>query len=502
MRRSFLTGLGILEVAIALAVGWVGLRLPTRADVSANFGRVEKVTDGTEQQVRLMREQVSDLRRQDFATKAEQLRLHTRTAAETASRQQVDFRTVEAIAHSLSDVSKGLTLWADTVDAERMKQVSAGLGEAGSFLETGVADPSEKSAADLEKALAGLQKDSNRLATLLRQAPPDLKAAKTIYDGLGSFDTGLEKLTDLVKADRIVAMKEGLAGLETSLSSTADQVEKVSALSYPLVTFNGLRPNIETKPFWPEGEKVADGLKKATKGVKAANQQLDVMAKSLPELEKALNESRKSVTLTRESLGTALKNQAETEKLLKTVPDQTATLAEALPKMGKTLTQALRETKKLRELAAGLKAMQKSLDDTLKGWPEVAQGLKKSAKVLSQAKLQLDEATANRNEYEKAMASSSEIARSLADILPAFTDQLDSRLGQQEASLEQMETGLSEVNQSLPVMEEKTSDLIQMAKWLLYLIGTLVGLHAAYLFTDAARGVAHRATPQAANGIT
>jgi ABC-type transporter Mla subunit MlaD len=424
------------------------------------------------------------LRRQDLGTKAEQLRLHTRTAADTAHRQQIDFRTVEAIARSLADVSKGLNTWADTVDAEQMKQVSTGLGETAKFIETGVADPSEKSAAELEMTFAALEKDSVRLAALLRQAPPDLKSARTIYDGLGSFDTGLEKLGELVKPDRIKEMKEGLSGMETSLSSTADQVDKVSALSYPVVTLNGLKPSIESRPFWPDGDKVADGLRKATKGVQAANKQLDVMSKHLPELEKSLAESRKSVKQTRETLGAALKQQAETEKLLKAVPEQTAALAEALPKMGKTLTVALRETKKLRELAAGLKAVQKTLDDTLKGWPEVAKGLKKSAVVLEQAKKQLDEATANRAEYEKAMASSSQVARSLADILPAFTDHLDSRLGQQEASLEQMETGLVEVNQSLPVMEKKTSDLIGMVKTLLYLVAALVTLHAAYVLAE------------------
>ena len=69
------------------------------------------------------------------------------------------------------------------------------------FLENGVADPSEKSAAELEIAFAALEKDATRLATLLRQAPPDLKAAKTIHDGLGSFDAGLDKLGELLKSN-------------------------------------------------------------------------------------------------------------------------------------------------------------------------------------------------------------------------------------------------------------------------------------------------------------
>lgn len=496
MRRLLFIGLGVLEAAIAVTVVVIAVQLPSRDDVSNNFDRVEKVTDGTEKQVRLMKHQVADLRKQDFPTKAEQLRVHTRTAAESANRQQIDFQTVDAIARSLADVSKGLTLWADTVDAERMKQVSKGLGETATYLDKGVADPSEKAAADLEIALGNLEKDSAKLAILLRQSAPDLKAAKNIHDGLGSFDTGLDKLGDLVKPERITAMKEGLEGLETSLTTTADQIDKVAGLTYPVITFNGLKPNVEMKPFWPDADKVAAGLRKATKGVQAANKDLDVMSKSLPDLQKALLESRKSVAQTRESLGTALKQQAETEKLMKSVPEQTAVLAEALPKIGRTFTTMLRETKKLRELAAGLRAVQKTLDDTLKGWPDVAKGLKKSAVVLDQARAQLDSTSANRAEYEKAMQSSQSVARSLADLLPAFTDQLDSRLGQQEASLEQMETGLAEVNQSLPVMEEKTANLFQTVKWLLCLVGALVALHAAYVLSDAARITVRGPAPQ------
>jgi uncharacterized phage infection (PIP) family protein YhgE len=481
MRRIFVWILGALEAAIAAALVILASQLPTRQDMSDNFARVGKVTNGTETQVRLMKEQVADLREQDLAKKADELRRHTRTAAETASRQQIDFRTVDAIARSLADVSKGLHAWADTVDAERMKKVSEGLGETAAFLETGVADPSEKSAAELDRAVAGLDKDATQLATLLRQSPPDLKATRAIHDGLGSFDTGLDKLGDLVKAERMEQIRDGLVGLESSLSSTADQVEKVSGMNYPVITLNGLKPNVEMQPFWPEGKKVAEGLKKATKGVQAANKEMEAMEKSLPDLRKALGQ-------TRESLAKALKQQEETEKLLKTVPEQTAALAEALPKIAKSLATILRETKKLRELAVGLKAVRKSLDDTLKVWPDVAAGLKKSATVLDHARGQLDEAAANRVEYEKAMESSTRVARSLADLLPAFTDQLDSRLAQQEASLEQMETGLAEVNRSLPAVESKSVELVWTVKLLLYLVALLVGLHAGYVLLEPLRG--------------
>jgi uncharacterized phage infection (PIP) family protein YhgE len=488
MRRYFLFGLGAIEAAVAAALVVVAVRLPTRTDVANNFARVGKVTDGTERQVHLMREQVADLRRQDLGGKADELRRQTRTAADTASHQQIDFQTVDAIARSLGDVSKGLNAWADTVDADRMKKVSAGLGETAAFLDTGVADPSEKSAAELETALAGLEKDSARLAELLRRAPPDLKAARSIYDGLESFDTGLDRLGELLKAERFDAMKDGLAGLDTSLASTADQVEKIGGYSYPVVTFNGFKPSVEMHKFWPEADKVSEGLKKASKGAQAANKELETLNKTLPDVRKALEESRKSVGQTRGSLGTALKQQAEAEKLLKTVPEQTAALAEALPKIGRTMSTMLRETKRLRDLATALRGVRKTLDDTLQGWPAVAAGLKKSADVLDHAKAQLDMAAASRCEYENAVESSARVARSLADLLPALTDQLDSRLGKQESALEQMETGLAEVNESLPAMEEKTSEVVLTVKWLLYLLAALAGLHAGYVLLEPIRG--------------
>ena len=47
-----------------------------------------------------------------------------------------------------------------------------------------------------------------------------------------------------------------------------------------------------------------------------------------------------------------------------------------------------------------------------------------------------------------------------------------------------MESGLVEVNQSLPVMEEKTGDLVVTVKWLLYLVAALVALHAGYVLLE------------------
>ena len=43
------------------------------------------------------------------------------------------------------------------------------------------------------------------------------------------------------------------------------------------------------------------------------------------------------------------------------------------------------------------------------------------------------------------------------------------------------------MNAALPVMEDKTAELIRTVKWLLYLVAALVIAHAAFVLADAAK---------------
>ncbi|WP_020473856.1 coiled-coil domain-containing protein [Zavarzinella formosa] len=473
--------IGLLEIGVAITLVVLGAQIPGEDEVTAGFARTGRLTGGAEKEIGMLREQVDQLRRQDFASRAEKLRTHTRTVSETATKQQLDFRTIEAMAQAMGDVSKAIKSWSETIDTDRMKTIATGFAATATMLDNNAA-ASEKAADEVDQAMNSIAKDGARLAELLKQSPPDLKAAKIVYDGLGTFDAGLEKLDDLIKAERVDSIKEGLAGLDESITGTAGQVEKLGNVTYPVMTINGLKPTIETKSFWPEAPKVAEGLKKASTGVQATSKELDRVAKSLPEVRKALAESRKSIARSRESVGSALKQQAEAEKLLVAIPKEIAELAEGLPKIGKSFSMILRETKKLKELAAAMRATQAILEENLKRWPEVANGLKKSAIVLDQAQAQLLAATKNRDQYEQAMASTSQVAKSFADLLPEFTEQLDSRLEQQHASLSQMEHGLGEINTSLPQAENQTLRLLRTVKWLLWLVSGLILLHALTVF--------------------
>jgi uncharacterized phage infection (PIP) family protein YhgE len=482
MRRFALAGLGLLELAVAAVIVLLARQLPAPEKIARNFEHVRKATSGAVRQVDLLRQQVEELRDQDFTFAAKELRDNTRAVAATLQNTRVDFQTLEALAGALGDVARGLTGWADTIDAERLKKISEGLGTTASFLEDNVVGSAMKAATSLEEAVAGLEADARRLSKLLQQAPPDLKAARDMHDGLARFDEGLAALERLLKLEHLGAIRDGFAGMQTSLSTTAEQVNKIGGLSYPVFKFNGFRaPEVEMKPFWPDGAKIGEGLRKAVGGVEAANKQLEGLQKDLPAIRAGLAESRKAVAQTRQALAASLKEQGEIDSLLKSVPKQSAALAEELPKVGKSFARMLRETQRLKDVSTALRQAQKLLDESSTQWPELAKAMKQSATVLNAAQKQLTRALGKRDEYEDALHSTAELAKVSAELLPLLTDRLDVRLGEQEQSLQQMASGLNEVNDSLPAVESATIDIMGTLRWLLWLTAALVGLHGAFV---------------------
>src|SRR5262249_36435646 len=153
--------------------------------------QLRTVTAGAAAQVDLLREQVEELRQQDFQRVAGQLRANAYEVASTLQAARLDFRAVESLGVALGDVARGLEGWASVMDANRLKRLGEGLGAAADFLESNVIAPAGRAADGLERSVVALEKDARRLAALLQKAPPDLSAAREMHEGLARFDAGL-----------------------------------------------------------------------------------------------------------------------------------------------------------------------------------------------------------------------------------------------------------------------------------------------------------------------
>jgi uncharacterized phage infection (PIP) family protein YhgE len=484
MRRAWFLGLGVLELAVAAVLLSFGWQLPGTADVEQSFGAVEHVTERTGRQVRLLRDQVHDLRRPEMEEVAGRLQTQMRKVTRTLRAQGLDFDTVKTMRDSLGDVAAGLGSLADTLDPDGLGRLGDGLGTTADYLDKVV--PAAARAADrLDASTEALRADAASLAALLRETPLDLKAAREIHDGLARFSDGLDRMGSALKLQKFDTMRDGVKGLESALSRGADQVDHLAGYSYPVITIVGIKPVVNQKPFWPEGGKIAGDLRKAAEGVSAAGKEMDGLAAELPRLRESLEESRKVADRSREALALALKQQDKVEPLLKKVPEQAAGLAEELPKLGADLARVLRDTEKLKDLAASLRQARKGIDGAVARWPELRKTLTRSAALLKAAQQQLGNVVEHRAEYEQALNETIALTEEFADRLPQFTHHLDGQLRDEEQSFDDLGRSIDEVSAALPAYARTASRLVQATRLLLGLVAAVVALHGVYLIVSS-----------------
>src|SRR5262249_1164300 len=333
--------------------------------------------------------------------------------------------------------------------------------------------------------LGAMRKDAAQLAGVLRTSAPDLKAVQEIHDGLARFSEGLARMNVALKMDHMTAMKDGFKGLESSLTTGAEQVEELSSYTYPVVTSHGRAPAVDRRKFWPKGGHAAGGTRKAADGVKGASKERARLATELPRLRETLEESRKVAERTREAMAVALKQREQVEPLLKQVPEQAALLAEQLPRLGADLARVLRETDKLKEVPASLRHTQKGIDAAAERWPQLRNVLTRSATLLQATQKQLDQALGNRQEFESAMRQTIMLAETFAILLPEFTGQIDRQLAEHEHALGDLGQSIYEVSASVPVYSRTAVRLVQTARVLLWLLGPIFALHGLYVVWTA-----------------
>jgi chromosome segregation ATPase len=490
MRRLVFLLLGVLEVLSAVLLVCFAWQVPGKHDVEETAVRADRITRNTGTQVQRLRDQFRLFRerRPQMQVLAVRLQKEMKVVNDHLKTQQLDYGTVKTLSDALGDAANGLDGLSATLDPKSMDEFGRGLKSAADFLEKQVGPAAAKAADDLDQTTENLRKDAKRLSALLRAAPPDLKAAREIHESLSTFDQGLERIKQLLKVQRIDTMREGFKGLEQSLNTGAEQVERLAGYTYPVVTFNGLKPVVEQRAFWPEGDRIAGGMRKAAKGATAATEELDLLAKDLPKLQQSLDESRKAAGTTRDALATALKQQDKLEALLKNVPEHASRLAEQLPKLSSDLSKILRDTSHLKEIGLLLRHTEKGVHSAVESWPELRKNLSRSSTLLRTTQAQLKHVLTHRAEYESSLEQTLLLSRTFSAALPLLTEQLEMELDDQEQALTNLDDSINDVRDALPACAKSASRILQTTRLLLLMMAAIFALHGGYLMLSARLG--------------
>jgi hypothetical protein len=483
MRRVIYLGLAILElgaVGVLLALVW---ELPGPADMHDAFGRAQRVGQKTNQQVQSLRQQLRAFskRQPEMQEVADQLQKQLKLVSDQLGNQRMDFKAIAAVRDALGDVADGLEGVSGMLDPKTVSRLSSALATTATYLEEKVAPAAARAADQLDGSLEALRIEAESLSAAFRTVALDPESLRESLARLEQFDQALVWLQEHATAEQLRQWKQKLAALDASMNEAADRVALLAAQTYPSMTFNGLLPEVEYKPIWPQGQAAAQALRRGAHLLSLGNRYARSLTEAAPAYGDALKEMRKFVFQLRQVMRLAANQREEWAPLLRNLPENAARLAEDLPRLGGGLSRVLRDTVRLKEVADVLRQAQRGIDDMVENWPVLQKKMGRSVVVLRVTRNQLNYALEHQQEYEAALKGVSGLAQTVAGSLPVFTSQLEQDLAEQEKALGGLQTSIEDALEVLPHAETNATRIVQMARALLALLAGIVGFHAVYL---------------------
>jgi hypothetical protein len=206
MRHFFLISLGLLELAAAGLLVYLGVQIPNHRDVEHSFQCAAGVTDHASEQVRLLRRHVEVVRRMELQQLTTRLQAQTRAVTGVMRAQTVDFEAVETIRDALGDIAGGLQGLTDTLDPAAIGKLGDGLEKVADFMDQKIIPGADKAAKahDPSAPSADDVKRMKEVASALRQ-------------GRKGLETTLERWPEL---------RTSLARLSAVLNSTRHQLDR------------------------------------------------------------------------------------------------------------------------------------------------------------------------------------------------------------------------------------------------------------------------------------
>ena len=487
MRRVLFPILGLGELAASGLLVVLGLALPGREDLRRSFAAAVRVTAAGGSQVRAIRDQVDDLRRSGLGPSADRLAGATRSATGVLRMRRVDFEEVEALRDATDRAAEGLDALAGSLDPEALATLGVGLESAADVLDRAILPASADAARELEATSGRLGRGARQLADLIAESPSDLAPLRDVGEGLARFDQGFAAMDGMLDPRRLVPLRRATDGAEGVVREASRLASRAAGYSYPVIAFNGLRPKVQSRPFWPAGAKVGADMREVAAGVTALGGELDTLAVELPKVQEAVRESRRTIASTRQALESALERRAEAEELLKELPEQAARLAEALPDLAADLARGLREVGRLRDLVDALRRIRIAVESARSEGPRARAALGGTAAILRSARDQLDLALEHRDDYAAALDQVGALSDDLAARAPEFADRVEAVLGEEDRTLDELTRGLEGVEQALPAYEATLIRCLGLGRSLAWLVAGIAGLHGLALIAGGLR---------------
>ncbi len=436
-----------LEFACALFLAALAWNLPGDAEVDEVAQKVGHATTLASGQVQVLRKGVADLRRPELQKVFDQSQQQMAAVTKMLSEQSIDFTTLEVVRDALGNAATGLDGLTQTIDPGNVQAIANGLGETATFLETKLAPGAEQAAAKIENATAVLQKNGQSLRDFVMNAPLDLSAIRQVRDALTDFAGASKDANDVLESLQLNDAYTGLQSAAETVHTAAETADKFS---------------------------LGEGLHKQEKGIQAAaNAVKQFDKKMLPAVRRSLAQAQKVLDGIRATLDSALEQQEKIEPLLKDLPNQIATLADALPRFGADLAGILRETGRIKSTATALRQAEDHVNSVVANWPKLQRSLGQGAKLLRASQQQLDLVIKNRSTYEQAIHETVALTMAFGEMIAALKSQLNARLDEEDQILRDMEIACQDTANTIPGTQRTAARTLQIARWTFWVVAMI-----------------------------
>lgn len=471
MRKLIKLAIAILYFGAGMACFTISMRLPQPEATRQTLHHIQHTLESTKTQLGILEQHLAGVRRADLQQRALSMRERSSELAQRLRERSWDYESATHMRDTLGQLASGLTRWSETFDAEQIRKFATGLSETARFLDENVVQSAEQAAQEVQAFADALSKDAELFSELTRDLSSNWHQAEEVDQALGRLDDGMTRMGRLLDPRRVRAMRVGLSGLEKSLDATAGEVERVAGYKYPVIRFVGWRPEIDERPFWPNGERIAEGLRQSTEGVRAAQEELDALLRDLPVIKDSIEQSRKTLSQTRSALRLALERRDKLEPLLRDAPNRAKKLSESLPRMAANLAENLRQATRLRELTRGMHQAAEILAKQADNWAETRQSVRQIGRVLESAGEQLQRITANRQQFDSATDQLTDFMTTIADLIPIVTEAIDSSFQVDANYICTLRDHLEQTARQIPDLRDRAGDSLTALRWLSLLGG-------------------------------
>ena len=440
--------------AILIGIGCFLFLLPSKAELDQFANTAGKASENAIEQIALLGSTIDDFQQPNIQTSIDNAGLQAKAVAEVLKGQSIDKETVQVLHDAFGDLADGLEKTGDFIDPENALAMATALEDAAEKLETSVVPNADEIANKIEEGVKSFDSMTKHLNRIAESSRSGFNNSQQLLSSITSIRNLLKDIEDVILV------------LETISGSSYPLVNAVADGAHTLANDTRL-PGFPNKSYLPQGV-TKNALLVSTQGKALAKELHYFKTKKFPDIRTNLRETRKGMALAEASLKNGLEHRVDIEQFLAHVCQQLEYLSKEYPRLALQFATVVRDTSKVKAIAATLRASGKRIRTASTELPKIQASISRGTKLLANSQQQLQHVIENRDKYDVALKQTVVTLEGLSVAIPATKSQIDQRLQEQKRILDGFEVTARQTDKMISAYHSSLQYTFKLLRLLLF----------------------------------